>query len=266
MMETPVNRSGSGWKQTGTERIQTGPRRQATGLCAIASNKDRGIQGSSIATIEYNAGTWRNLKVLVPVRPSGHQCPSDVLPDSRFIAWRPSQWRIGQEPKHDFWRRRCRWIGSSCRACASQHSGQQSDARRTAADVANNMPTWAPTKTGETMFVGSLPRAPTAKVFAFLTSISRCGLRPSILRSIQPLGFQLSCVPVLPFQGDTEESHRPFLGRRCTCSPTATCARRWHHDVSSCQCGLHIGERPAAAASANDVGGKFHPILELASL
>lgn len=172
-------------------------------------NKDRGYAGSSIVTMEYNGGSWQSPKVLVPSTGGMDTNAFPMFsPDSRWIAFTKA---VGSSDKN---------IKTRLYIVAADGSAPPIELTQgntvisnqtvvgTAADVADNMPTWAPTKPGETMFVAFSSVRAYGKVYAFnkYNQMWVAAVDPTLLPGRDP------SLPAfrLPFQGDTEDSHRPF--------------------------------------------------------
>ncbi len=182
-------------------------------------NKDRGIAGSSIATMEYNNGTWTNLKTIV--QSSGNTdskyYPS-FSPDSKWIAYVSAAG--GNSDNNDAAKL---FIvpadGSSAPIELAQVNRIVNNADLGAtAQLADTMPTWAPTKPGETMFVAFTSARAYATVYANgkYKQMWVAGIEPGKLPGADPSfpAFRL------PFQGDTENSHRPFWAEDVLSPPT----------------------------------------------
>ena len=133
-----------------------------------AVNKDRGISGSSIATMEYNNGTWSNLKTIVQSRPATATA-STTRRSRRTRSGLPTSRRPAATPTTTM-RPSC----SSCRlmaqardrACAGQSHRQQRRPRRHRAACRHHANLGPPTKPGETMFVAFTSARAYATVYA----------------------------------------------------------------------------------------------------
>lgn len=174
-----------------------------------AANKDRGFSGSSIVTMEYNGGTWQNAKVLVA---STGTMDTNVFPmfspDSRWIAFTKAVGSSDKNLKARLYIVAADGSSPPVELALGNTVVSNQTLAGTAADVANNMPTWAPTKPGETMFVAFSSQRAYGKVYAFkaYNQMWVTAIDPTQLPSRDP------SLPAfrLPFQGDTEDSHRPF--------------------------------------------------------
>lgn len=181
-------------------------------------NKDRGYAGSSIVTLEYSGGTWQNAKVLVASTSAMDTNAFPMFsPDSRWIAFTKA---VGSSDKN--LKARLYIVatdGSSPPVELAQADTVVSNQTLsgTAADVANNMPTWAPTRPGETMFVAFSSQRAYGKVYAFkaYNQMWVAAVDPTRLPGSDP------SLPAfrLPFQGDTEDSHRPFWAEDVLATP-----------------------------------------------
>lgn len=184
-----------------------------------ATNKDRGIQGSSIATIEYVNDTWQNLKIISPSAASSDSRYYPMFsPDSKWIAFAKA---TGSSDNNDTARL---WIvpadGSTAAIELTRANYIVSNATLTgnAADIGNTMPTWAPTKPGELMFLAFSSARAYGKVYAtgkyeqlWVTAINPAQL-PA--KDASYPAFRL------PFQDLTENSHRPFWAEDVLAPPT----------------------------------------------
>lgn len=221
-----------------------------------ASNKDRGIQGSSIATIEYNAGTWQNLKVLVPSSGSADTNAYPMFsPDSRFIAYVRANGASDKNLKARLYVVATDGSGPAVELAQANTVVSNQTLAGTAADVANNMPTWAPTKTGETMFVAFTSARAYGKVFAFNKYLQMW------VAAFDPAKYPAadSSYPAfrLPFQGDTEESHRPFWVEDALAPPPPPAPDGGTMMCLPANADCTSGAPCCSGYICNDVGGKF---------
>lgn len=181
-------------------------------------NKDRGIAGSAIATMEYSNGTWTNLKTIVPSTGNADSkyYPS-FSPDSKWIAYVSAAG--GNSDNNDAAKL---FIvaadgGTPVELAQVNRIVNNADLGATA-PLADTMPTWAPTKPGETMFVAFTSARAYATVYASgkYKQMWVAGVDPNKLPGQDPSfpAFRL------PFQGDTENSHRPFWAEDVLAPPT----------------------------------------------
>jgi hypothetical protein len=175
-----------------------------------AQNKDRGISGSSIATIQYSNDAWSNMKILVQSASNmdSKYYPS-FSPDSQWIAYVSA---TGSSDNNNTARL---MIISADGTKGPIDLGQANTIVNnqtltgTAAQIADTMPTWAPTQAGQTMFLAFTSARAYGNVYAAgkYKQLWVAGIDPTMLAAGQDPsfpGFRL------PFQGDTENSHRPF--------------------------------------------------------
>jgi Tol biopolymer transport system component len=176
-----------------------------------AVNKDRGISGSSIATMDYNGTGFANLKVLVQsTGNSDSKYYPSFSPDSKWIAYVSAAG--GNSDNNDAAKL---YIISTDGTVGPIDLGKANTIVNNqtltgaAAQLADTMPTWAPTKPGETMFIAFT----TARAYATVYAAGKykqmwvAGVDPTALSAGQDPsfpGFRL------PFQDATENSHRPF--------------------------------------------------------
>ena len=173
-------------------------------------NKDRGIAGSAIATMQYANDTWSNLNVIVRSNgTSDTKYYPSFSPDSKWIAYVSAAG--GNSDNND---------AARLMLIAADGSGAPIDLGQAnnivnnqtltgnAALVANTMPTWAPTQPGQTMFVAFTSIRAYGAVYAAgkYKQMWVAGIDPTRIGNGDPSfpAFRL------PFQGDTENSHRPF--------------------------------------------------------
>lgn len=175
-----------------------------------ATNKDRGIAGSSIATMQYSNDTFSNLKIVVQsTGNSDSKYYPTFSPDSKWIAFTSAAG--GNSDNNDA---ATLMIVPADGSAAPVAVGQANtivnnqSLTGTAAQVANTMPTWAPTQPGDTMFLAFTSIRAYANVYAYnkYKQLWVAGIDPAKLPGQDPSypAFRL------PFQGDTENSHRPY--------------------------------------------------------
>ena len=175
-----------------------------------ATNKDRGIAGSSIATMQYSNDTFSNLKIVVQsTGSSDSKYYPTFSPDSKWIAFTSAAG--GNSDNNDA---ATLMIVPADGSAAPVAVGQANTIVNnqtlsgTAAQIANTMPTWAPTQPGDTMFLAFTSIRAYANVYAYnkYKQLWVAGIDPAKLPGQDPSypAFRL------PFQGDTENSHRPY--------------------------------------------------------
>ena len=175
-----------------------------------ATNKDRGVSGSSIATMQFSSDGFANLKVIV--QSSGNSDSKyypTFSPDSKWIAFVSASG--GNSDNNNL---ATLMIvpadGSAAPIAVGQANTIVNNQTLTgnAAQVANTMPTWAPTQPGDTMFLAFTSIRAYANVYAYnkYKQMWVAGIDPAKLPGQDPSypAFRL------PFQGDTENSHRPY--------------------------------------------------------
>lgn len=207
-----------------------------------AVNKDRGVSGSSIATMEYNGGTWTNLKTIVQsTGNSDSKYYPSFSPDSKWIAYVSAAG--GNSDNNDAAKL---FIVAADGTSAPIDLGQanrwvnNADLGATA-QLADTMPTWAPTKPGETMFLAFTSIRAYGTVYAAgkYKQMWVTGIDPAKLPGQDPSypAFRL------PFQGDTENSHRPFWAEDVLAPPpgnpdggTPMCIPTLNADCSTAPC------------------------------
>lgn len=207
-----------------------------------AVNKDRGISGSSIATMQYVNGTWSNLKIIVQSAANNDSkyYPS-FSPDSKWIAYVSA---TGSSDNNNTAR---------LMLIAADGSGAPIDLGQAntivnnqtltgnAAQIADTFPTWAPTQPGQTMFVAFTSLRAYGAVYAAgkYKQLWVSAIDPALLGGSDPSfpAFRL------PFQGDTENSHRPFWATDVLAPPppppdggTTQCLPSLGADCSSAPC------------------------------
>ena len=175
-----------------------------------AVNKDRGISGSSIATMQYSNDTFSNLKVIVQSAGNNDSkyYPS-FSPDSKWIAF-VSAAGGGSDNNNLARLMIVPADGSSAPIDLGQANTIVNNQTLTgnAAQLADTFPTWAPTKPGDTMFLAFSSTRAYANVYAVgkYKQLWVVGIDPAKLPAQDPSfpAFRL------PFQGDTENTHRPY--------------------------------------------------------
>lgn len=220
------------------------------------SNKDRGIQGSSIATIEYNAGTWQNLKVLAQSSGASDTNAYPMFsPDSRFVAYVRSNGASDKNLKARLYVIGADGLAPAVELAQANTVISNQTLSGVAADVANNMPTWAPTKPGETMFVAFTSARAYGKIFAFNKYLQMwvAAFEPALYPGSD------SSLPAfrLPFQGDTEESHRPFWVEDALAPPPPPPPDGGTGMCLPANADCTTGAPCCSGYVCNDVGGKF---------
>lgn len=174
------------------------------------TNKDRGISGSSIATMQFSNDTFSNLKVVVQSSgTSDSKYYPTFSPDSKWIAFASA---AGGNSDNNTAAQLMivPADGSSAAIAVTQAHTIVNNQTLTgnAALLADTMPTWAPTQPGDTMFLAFTSIRQYANVYAYnkYKQMWVAGIDPNKLPGQDPSfpAFRL------PFQGDTENSHRPY--------------------------------------------------------
>lgn len=205
-----------------------------------ASNKDRGIAGSSIATMQFANDTFSNFKVIVQ---SSGTADSKFYPafswDNKWIAFASTSG--GNSDKNDLAKLYIVAADGSSAAIdlgvANTMVNNQTQTG-TAAQLANTMPTWAPTLPGDTMFVAFNSYRAYATVYnkGAYNQLWVVGIDPAKLPGQDPSFSAFH----LPFQGATENSHRAFWVKDVLAPPPPppppTCAPNVGDDCSTTTC------------------------------
>lgn len=174
-----------------------------------ASNKDRGIAGSSIATIDYANGAWSGLKVLVQSTGGMDTNAYPMFsPDSRWIAYTKANGNSDKNAKTRLYIISSDGTKGPYELARGNTVVSNQTLSGTAADVYDNMPTWAPTKPGETMFVAFSSLRAYGKVYAF-NKYNQLWVT-AVDEKLLPGGDPSFPAFRLPFQDATENTHRPF--------------------------------------------------------
>lgn len=205
-----------------------------------ASNKDRGIAGSSIATMQFANDTFSNFKVIVQ---STGTADSKFYPafswDNKWIAFASTS--SGSSDKNDLARLMIVPADGSAAAIdlgvanTMVNNMTQSGA---AAQLANTMPTWAPTLPGDTMFVAFNSYRAYATVYAkgAYNQLWVVGIDPAKLPGLDPSFSAFH----LPFQGATEDTHRAFWVKDVLAPPPPppppACAPNVNDDCTATTC------------------------------
>ena len=156
-----------------------------------AVNKDRGVSGSSIATMDYNGTGFANLKVLVQ---STGNSDSKYYPSfSRIrsgLPTSPLQEELGQQrcsqALHHF-NQTVRWGPIDLGKANTIVNNQIRTLTGAAARLADTMPTWLPPSPAGTMFIAFYHRPRVCTVYA-AESTSRCGWLALIHRAVRRSG------------------------------------------------------------------------------
>jgi hypothetical protein len=178
-----------------------------------ARNRDRGIDGAQIATIESRAGdAWGAVRVLVGSGMAGdsNQFPSFSW-DSQWIAYTHSTGDGQNDPTSDLWL--VRRDGSEPRALTRANT-VVNDGTVTTPTIQDNMPTWAPS--GVSDDYAWVAFSSTRDYGGVLSRASRLRQREQIWVAAIDLarapGGADPSFPAfrLPFQDLDEDTHRPF--------------------------------------------------------
>lgn len=204
-------------------------------------SKDRGISGSSIATMQYANGTFTNLKVIVQsAGNSDSKFYPAFSPDSKWIAF-VSTSNNGSDNNPLARLMIVAADGSSPPIDLGQANTVVNNQTLTgnAAQLADTFPTWAPTMPGDTMFLAFSSSRAYANVYAATKykQLWVTGIDPTKLPGQDPSfpAFRL------PFQGDTENTHRPYwvedvLNPPPTGGGGVNCLSTFGADCSSAPC------------------------------
>ncbi|MFO0626922.1 MAG: hypothetical protein U0325_15025 [Polyangiales bacterium] len=195
-----------------------------------ASDKDRGVSGGRIATVDILPGNaWGPPRVLYGAGTNGdtNQFPSFSW-DGRWIAWTHSTGNGQNDVTSDLWLMRA--DGTAPRALTRANT-VINNGTVTTPTVQDNMPTWAPSGVADDY--AWVAFSSTRDYGGVLSGASRLGRHEQLWVAAVDLAAAPGTDPShpafrLPFQGLDEDNHRPFwaLDRvTTTCSMRgATCA------------------------------------------
>lgn len=177
-----------------------------------ASNKDRGLSGSSIATLDVTGDkTFGNLRVLVASTAANDSKYYPMFsPDSRFIAYAQA---TGGSDNNDTARIFIVAADGGTPVELTQLNTVVNNAvvSGAAAQLGDTMPTWAPTRPGQTAYLAFSSVRAYGKIYAYdkYKQLWVAAVDLALLAATPPKDPSSPAFR-LPFQDLTENSHRPF--------------------------------------------------------